>query len=1126
MHDIAMRLSMPSIRRCLTTAGVLTLLALVRAAPLSAWDRVIEVGGDGSPALAERRFEPVAGLADAQGIVVIGKRARAWGPPQGDALAFAPILAEDRRRRALGRLHRLSDGIVAGTDGCAATGLGSAGDWRWSWRGDEATPCIAVPGGESGLVIAWMRHVESLQVRVLALDQHGGEAWRHDFAAESGLFNPHLGVGEREHGLGLVLTRSAGPATAQVWRLDRSGRLLWQVGAVLATLGAAHPVPLDNGRLRIYTLAGAQAWAIEFTGVGSVQTASMALLESGEQIRAYSVGNDGHLYALVVRDGRASLVAWRGTERLWQSDVPGSACGNECTVDARVANDVVVSGQGVDLRQVLLTRFDRSTGAAQGTFSDILPAGYRVTQVVLLGEPAPGILAYAYSAPPTSFPPGNSGWIEGVRLLGRDGQALAARNLQQARPLPGPASALIGGDGQVTLAHRTGATGWQLQHVLHDDRSAWSQPFAPQAGPPGWGLQAVPFGLPGSCGDRSVCIMDGSDLRALSEVSGATTWRTPLVASTRIETRAWPGGRTLLATVRRVGGFPIPQPPSQFSSQQHVQVLGPTGASEAQVIPESILPLIAQRPDLGALLLASGPGVEVSRWQPPSPPTLALPNSPLRALVPAFGGQTAAIIGDDVAVLTEQAQYSGTNDRRRFDLVRGRGGASQWQLPLGLETSLYDSVRRYAVLPVADGGVVAYLETGTARLHEPAVDARARLVRVGADGQVRWARRFDPAPFVEAWPSLQGGHLLLAARRPHGLQLVLLALDADTGATVALQDPPCPRHGCGAANVRLLADGTIRAVGHGNDDGSAYPVLTRTGLFDPGPGIDLAQAGLAGAWYAPYTGGQGYTLRLFPADGGGTTVFLPWFTFDRAGTDGAASLRWYALQGDVAADDREATLAIVERRGGVFAAAPASPPVVVGQARLRFADCSTGLLDYRFDPDYNGGAEGSVALTPLLPRGAPCTQADGQALPAQAEYDPALTGHWFDPDRSGQGLELARIAPSATGDGLLYGAWFTFDPSPASDEPGDQHWFTLQGQDESTGGGVRTTIVQTLGGRFDSAPAGAPFRVGEADLLPGPDCSTLTLSYRFDDTDAAGNFRSRTGELRLRRLGSCPALPS
>jgi hypothetical protein len=402
-----------------------------------------------------------------------------------------------------------------------------------------------------------------------------------------------------------------------------------------------------------------------------------------------------------------------------------------------------------------------------------------------------------------------------------------------------------------------------------------------------------------------------------------------------------------------------------------------------------------------------------------------------------------------------------------------------------------------------------------------------QLVQVAADGTVAWRRVWTTgveSHFVAV--AAAAGTGLLSRRRDGAtvLRMVDAAGDIVRQDTLDCDGLPCPY----ALGVAAVDGADLVVVGSREQAGRPVLVASRwDGALLPAPAIAIAQAGLAGAWFAPYTAGQGLTLRLFPDGAGGATVFMPWFNYDLGSVDDgdAASLRWYALQGDVAAGATQATLAIVERRGGVFATAAAAAPVQVGQATLRFSGCAGALLAYRFDPDHNDGAEGSVALQPLLPRAAACTDADGQVQPAQADYDDAMSGHWFDPVREGQGIELARIAADASGDGLLYGAWFTFDPSPADDAPQDQHWFTLQGQAPLPGGGVRTTIVQTLGGRFDSVPAGAPFRVGEAELRPGPDCSALTLRYRFDDSDEAGAFRSRGGELQLRRLGACTTSP-
>lgn len=131
-----------------------------------------------------------------------------------------------------------------------------------------------------------------------------------------------------------------------------------------------------------------------------------------------------------------------------------------------------------------------------------------------------------------------------------------------------------------------------------------------------------------------------------------------------------------------------------------------------------------------------------------------------------------------------------------------------------------------------------------------------------------------------------------------------------------------------------------------------------------------------------------------------------------------------------------------------------------------------------------------------------------------------MTGSWYDPATSGQGLEIDRIAPAGNDPGLLFAAWFTFAPEGGGDN--DQRWLTLQGQSPGEGGSVRTTIIQTLGGRFDADPTNNMFAIGQAELVP-QGCDRMTLRYRFDDSVDAGEFRNCSGEIALQRIGACAA---
>lgn len=284
---------------------------------------------------------------------------------------------------------------------------------------------------------------------------------------------------------------------------------------------------------------------------------------------------------------------------------------------------------------------------------------------------------------------------------------------------------------------------------------------------------------------------------------------------------------------------------------------------------------------------------------------------------------------------------------------------------------------------------------------------------------------------------------------------------------------------------------------------------------------------IEGAWYAPYSSGQGFTARYY-ADTG--VLFMPWFTYSLEGGEETSEQRWYSLFGEVGDDVTEVELPILQTLGGNFDAPPGVGATQVGVARLRFYSCSEGVLEYQFDEGHNGGAQGRITMTRLLPRGTPCTQFNGDVVDALVEYDPLITGSWYDPETSGQGLELFNVIPiEADPDediearaGLFYGGWFTFEPSPAEAGPEGQRWFTFSGQQiDEEEGTLRTTIVQATGGSFDNAPSLETSRAGIA-VFESEACDRLKLTYTFDDFEAVGEFRDKEGEIILRRLGGCP----
>jgi hypothetical protein len=134
--------------------------------------------------------------------------------------------------------------------------------------------------------------------------------------------------------------------------------------------------------------------------------------------------------------------------------------------------------------------------------------------------------------------------------------------------------------------------------------------------------------------------------------------------------------------------------------------------------------------------------------------------------------------------------------------------------------------------------------------------------------------------------------------------------------------------------------------------------------------------------------------------------------------------------------------------------------------------------------------------------------------PTAAAFDvnqQGLTGSWFEPATSGQGIEL-EIYPNlvAPGTGLVQGAWFTFDAAPAGGAE-RQRWYTFSGNGQSGAANIPVTIVQNVGGNFDAPPMTSATAVGSGTLA-FTDCTNGSLQYAFSDGTG------RTGTIPLTRI--------
>lgn len=191
----------------------------------------------------------------------------------------------------------------------------------------------------------------------------------------------------------------------------------------------------------------------------------------------------------------------------------------------------------------------------------------------------------------------------------------------------------------------------------------------------------------------------------------------------------------------------------------------------------------------------------------------------------------------------------------------------------------------------------------------------------------------------------------------------------------------------------------------------------------------------------------------------------------------------------------------------------------------QFVPVTGGTLNYASGTD--------VVAVPALPTdGATAVNRDGAPVPATPRNfagatatvtlpPPAgatpdlnqhgLTGSWFEPATSGQGIEL-EVFPNliAPGTGLIQGAWFTFDSAPAGGADRER-WYTFNGNGQSGATNVPVAIFRNVGGNFNAAPITQASQVGSG-VLAFTDCSNATFSYTL--TDGTG----RTGSIPLTRL--------
>ena len=293
------------------------------------------------------------------------------------------------------------------------------------------------------------------------------------------------------------------------------------------------------------------------------------------------------------------------------------------------------------------------------------------------------------------------------------------------------------------------------------------------------------------------------------------------------------------------------------------------------------------------------------------------------------------------------------------------------------------------------------------------------------------------------------------------------------------------------------------------DDNTASISIWQVNLpFAP---VNLDQHGITGSWYNPATSGQGIEMEVYPDLYGLGLGLLSggWFTFDVTAVGGQ---RWYALSGNVSSTNPTAQLTIGAVDGGNFNAPPALGATVVGQATLQFSDCNDGTLSYHFTD--GSGRSGAIPLSRLTANITCATSGDN----GNAPKDYLLSGNWFDPSTSGQGL-IFDINPTQS---LLFAAWYTFAPNgQQTGGPSSERWYTLQSDLGAFVDGTTqlngVAIGETTGGVFNNPTSATTVRVGSADIA-FRSCNAMILGYTF----TSGTNQGKSGTINLTRVGPTP----
>ena len=228
--------------------------------------------------------------------------------------------------------------------------------------------------------------------------------------------------------------------------------------------------------------------------------------------------------------------------------------------------------------------------------------------------------------------------------------------------------------------------------------------------------------------------------------------------------------------------------------------------------------------------------------------------------------------------------------------------------------------------------------------------------------------------------------------------------------------------------------------------------------------------------------------------------------------DSASPWRWCSLPRCAAPRHRHGALHRYPRAGSALAAC--SAVALSGSGDARSAACQTLLAVagmHRITATYSGDGANAPGTSNTFeyPVGY-LTRALNVDLTLNVDLNQhGLTGSWYEPATSGQGLAVEVFPNQSPGRGKAFVSWFTFDSATGGAER--QRWYTLQGPMVSGASTAALTIYQNSGGNFNAPPATTAQAVGTA-TLSFDSCVSGQLTYNFSDGSG------RSGTIPLTRL--------